>query len=173
MRRRESDSRLPTRRRRNPGPRAARFHTSGMTRAVARLLRLACDVRSSRPRGLPSRMAFRLRAVANHLDLRQRAALDAADTAELLPGRDPVLSGTGGEPGRQRLDDRSVRSGAIRGYPRGQLAQTTKARLVRAPAPHSTLAPFVDKSWRSKRDRSRQAEPIIEVPTNRRGNGHP
>ena len=81
--------------------------------------------------------------------LRQRDALDAADTAALPARRKPVLPDPRGDRGRRRLDDRHVRPGAARRQPGGQLDPDRPSKgwfvILRL---YSPLQPFFDKTWR-------------------------
>jgi Protein of unknown function (DUF1254) len=106
--------------------------------------------------------------------LRHRDPLDAADAAAVPAGRKPVLSDTGGDRGRRRLDDRRVRPGTARGYPGGQLDPDDRGQgLVPDPAPLQPAPVVLRQELAAERDRSRENKPMIEVPTNRRRNGHP
>jgi hypothetical protein len=106
--------------------------------------------------------------------LRQRDPLDAADTAALPPRREPVLPDPGGDRERRRLHDRHVQPGATRRQLGGQLDPDRPWQgLVRAPAPLQPTRPVLRQELAAERDRSREDKPMIKVPTNGRGHGHP
>jgi Protein of unknown function (DUF1254) len=114
------------------------------------------------------------RAILVDHPLRQPDALDAADTAALPARRQPVLSDTGSDRRQRRLHDRRVRPGAARGYPGEQLdPDDGRQGVVPDPAPLQPTRFVLRQELAAERDRSREHKPMIEGPTNRRGNGHP